>query len=43
MANYPTYNGREVLIGNSVVESFTKYMENITLPFTYDMAVSIFK
>ena len=44
VAGQLTYNGKEVLIATQSLSAFSSYMEtNIALPFTYDMAVSLFK
>ena len=37
----PIYGGRETVLCNSSYQQFTNFMNNLSLPFTFDHAVAI--
>jgi hypothetical protein len=41
--NYPTYNGRPVVVTTKTLDAFINYMNSLKLPFAYDHAVGLFK
>lgn len=44
LVGYTTkYNGREVLLTTATIDAFRNYMNSLSLPFTYDHAVGLFK
>ena len=42
-SNYPTYNGRDVVVSTLTLTEFMNYMNSLSLPFTYDHAVGWLK
>ncbi len=40
--NYPTYNGKQVILSSSTLQNFATYMNGKSFPFTYDRAVGMF-
>ena len=39
--NYPTYNGRQVILTTATLQNFTAYMNGLSLSFTYDHAALV--
>jgi hypothetical protein len=37
------YEGRDVLNGIQVLDAFTSYMNSISFPFSYDIAIGLLK
>jgi hypothetical protein len=37
------YEERDVLNGNKVLDAFTSYMNSISFPFNYDIAIGLLK